>query len=347
MSDSQTKVEAVICRGCFEDVTRSPANPRLICPKCRTENRPGPPTIPALTPTASTATAAKRKHHGAFFYVFWGVMSLIAAGVIILLALAFLTGFFAGVQQPVKTSSETVSSTTAEPIPPAAQEPEKAQPILKEVPRTWTFIEDGVMRSPSGGSEATWTFKKNGRLDAAFIGLEDTNVVLLAGDGTRRVIPAASLSENDRDYLKEGRGISEEQAADIKKQAVANSAESIRKSEIARMRASAETKRAAAKVELESAKRIEMSNSRKKGGQGVVTTEIYGSAKVRRDPTLAHVAAKADAERRKDAADQAKEDSTNLKSQADVKRANAAKLSREADQLEATAASMERSRVSH
>ena len=258
----------------------------------------------------------------------------------------------------MKRSSEAVSSTTvrpnpptvqqteevqATPIPPTVQQTEKVQAILKEeASRTWTFIEDGVMRCPSGGAETAWSFKKNGRLDAAFIGLQDTNVVLLAEDGTHRVIPATSLSENDRAYLKEARGISEEQAADIQKRAVANSAESIRRSEIARMRAEATIKRRAAELEIEAGKQLERDGVRHAGKMGgAATVRIYGNVRAQSDPTLRAVTAEANAELRKDAADRAEENRTNARRQAGVKFANANRLNREADELEARAAAME------
>jgi hypothetical protein len=168
MNDSPTKSEPVICRCCLEDIPPSGENPNLVCPKCGTENRLGPPAIPPPSLSASTpapqslrnpnlrtcadcgkevsihaeacphcgAAVAKRKHHGVFFYVFWGVMSLIATGIIILVALAMLTGFFAGVHQSVTSSSETVPTATPKSVPLTAQEAENAQAILKEVLRT-------------------------------------------------------------------------------------------------------------------------------------------------------------------------------------------------------------------
>ena len=65
-------------------------------------------------------------------------------------------------------------------------------------PRTWTFSQDGQMKTASGGSVS---FKKNGRLDAEFVRLETNNVVLRVRHGEYRVIPAPSLSEVDRIYL--------------------------------------------------------------------------------------------------------------------------------------------------
>ena len=60
--------------------------------------------------------------------------------------------------------------------------------------RTWTFVEDGRINSIS--------FKKNGRIDAEYVRLDGTNVVLIlkTGDGTGSV-PLAYLCETDRTYV--------------------------------------------------------------------------------------------------------------------------------------------------
>lgn len=115
--------------------------------------------------------------------------------------------------------------------------------VAAEEKRTWTFIEDGVMRSPSGGGIAAWSFKKNGRVDAAFLGLEGTNVIVLTEDGKRRTIPTNSLSENDRAYLKKASGISKGRAGDIEQKADANSPESKRESDVSGLEAEAASKR--------------------------------------------------------------------------------------------------------
>lgn len=99
-------------------------------------------------------------------------MSLIATGVIILLALALLTGFFASVQQSVKRSSETVSSTTAKTIPLTAQETEKAQAILKEVLRTKDQITGTIWLKPP------WADKYENQI-YLYIGLSELKIPLL------------------------------------------------------------------------------------------------------------------------------------------------------------------------
>ena len=92
--------------------------------------------------------------------------------------------------------------------------------------RTWTFIEDGRMSSPSGGG---WSFKKGGRLDAAFVRVEGTNVIVVAdADGQYRVIPVSSLSEDDCAYLVKAKGVSESEAASIQQAVAAKNAETAR-----------------------------------------------------------------------------------------------------------------------
>lgn len=211
--------------------------------------------------------------------------------------------------------------------------------------RTWTFTKDGIMRSPSGGE---WSFKKNGRLDAAFVRLEGTNVVLLGGaDGQHRLMPAESLSEADHIYLRGAGGVSELEAMSIKATAASESAKSARKADASRFLAEAATKRRAAQLEIGAANQIESDGFRKvKGERDPPTVRIYGNGRPNGDRTLNSVTAKANAGLRSNAADRHKEDLTNLKREAQDKRANAAGLKREAAELEAKARSMESSPVS-
>ena len=45
-----------------------------------------------------------RKKHGVFFYVFWGVISLIATGLILLIGMAMLSGVFEGAHEAINES---------------------------------------------------------------------------------------------------------------------------------------------------------------------------------------------------------------------------------------------------
>src|SRR5438045_2896349 len=58
--------------------------------------------------------------------------------------------------------------------------------------RTWTFVQDGRIDSIS--------FKKKGRIDAEYVRLDGTNIVLKMGDVTGPV-PLAYFCETDRAYV--------------------------------------------------------------------------------------------------------------------------------------------------
>jgi hypothetical protein len=215
--------------------------------------------------------------------------------------------------------------------------------------RTWTFIDDGTMHSPSGGR---WSFKKNGRLDAAFIRSDGTNVILMCvADGKYRIIPAASLSDGDRTYLRTANGIAEVDGVDIELKAVAKSAEASRKAEAARFKAEAASKRRVAELDMADALRLENDagrlGSRAASLEGQadhrarVADKIENSAVVRPRVGLAYVTTKADSAVKSDAADRLEEDMGNLRREAREKRADADRLSREATQLEGMARSME------
>jgi hypothetical protein len=63
---------------------------------------------------------------------------------------------------------------------------------------TWTFNQDGSIETQNG----IWTFKKGGRMDAEFVQIKGTNLVVLRrSDGAVCDIPLAVLSEKDQDFV--------------------------------------------------------------------------------------------------------------------------------------------------
>src|SRR5215467_5697770 len=64
--------------------------------------------------------------------------------------------------------------------------------------RTWTFSQDGQMKSSSGG---VTSFKKKGRIDAAFVRVETNDVVLMAPRGEIITVALTNLSDLDRDFV--------------------------------------------------------------------------------------------------------------------------------------------------
>ena len=214
---------------------------------------------------------------------------------------------------------------------------------------SWTFIQDGKMRSPSGDE---WSFKKEGRVDGAFVSLEGTNVLVLgAYDGKLRLIPIASLCEDDRAYLLRANGISGSEVVEITQTAVAKRAEAGRKADAARFKAEAASKRRLAQLEIEGAQRLE--NDAGRLGSRAASLEghadyrarfadrIENSAVVPPKVGFAYVTAKANAAVMTDAAGRLEEDMVRLRREAGEKRANADRLWSEAAQLEAMARSME------
>jgi hypothetical protein len=81
------------------------------------------------------ATFIKKVKHGVFFYVFWGVISLIVTGLILMVAIAVVSGFFAGRRAAQAKLAQTVTSTTPKPVPLSAQDKVDAQAILSKLVR--------------------------------------------------------------------------------------------------------------------------------------------------------------------------------------------------------------------
>jgi hypothetical protein len=213
---------------------------------------------------------------------------------------------------------------------------------------TWTFSQDGIMQSPWG---STWSFKKNGRIDAALVCKEGTNVMVLPADGKYRLIPTNSLSAEDYAYLLKAGRMSEFEAATIQQRAAIQIAESNRKREAGRLKTEASAKRHVAQLELEAADRLENDAGRLGSRAGRLEARadhaagfadaVENSAVVRPETGFAYVRAKSESSVKAAAADRLEGDLVGLKRQAAEKRANADRLQREAANLEAMARAME------
>ena len=214
--------------------------------------------------------------------------------------------------------------------------------------RTWTFGEDGEMRSPSGG---TWSFKKNGRVDAAFMDLQGTNVVLIADDATRRILPVKYLSESDRAYVEQASGTSEPEVAVIEQRAAIRNSESMRTADVARMKSEAAIKRRAAAREIEAACKLENEASRCASRAGNLEVQadhaaraadrIESSAVVSPRAGLADVNARGASAIKVGAADRLEDHMLELQREASEKRVHARQLQMEASNLERTAYQIE------
>jgi hypothetical protein len=153
-------------------------------------------------------------------------------------------------------------------------------------------------------SGATWSFKKNGRIDAALVRIDGTNVILLAPDATYRTLPVTSLSPADRAYLRKASGEPDEDASAMAQAASAQSEASKRLMDATRLKNEAAARRRLAQLSLDAADRLD--------------NEVKTAS-----------------------ADTCEHDLMKLRNQAAEKRQNAARFQKEAAELERAAHSME------
>ena len=97
--------------------------------------------------------------------------------------------------------------------------------------RTWTFSQNG--RAESG---AALSFRKGGRMDADYIRVEGTNMVVLCMAGQTYAIALTNFSEADRRFVDEVKGLPVDEAS------VVQAARANQQSIIARQRAEAVAK---------------------------------------------------------------------------------------------------------
>ena len=112
------------CKDCGKDVSINAE----VCPHC------GAPFI-------------SRKKHGVFFYVFWGVISLMATALILSVGWAFLSGVFEAAAPPATSKDRPLTAAEEEDVVwkylhPVPQERLDAQSLLKRLHRS----EDDVLR---------------------------------------------------------------------------------------------------------------------------------------------------------------------------------------------------------
>jgi hypothetical protein len=217
--------------------------------------------------------------------------------------------------------------------------------------RTWTFSQDGQMRTSAAG---TMSFKKKGRLDAAFIRLETDNVVVLATRAGNLAIAATNLSEADLTYVARANRIGDCGGTWTEQSSMVKNEMSRRRREAAQLRGEAAAGRSSARAELEDADALEKEAARLEGT--CVVPEIPPQAQaacakaINNSPdnsSVAHgcVKARNAAAIAAGAADQLQQDIARLRHQAQDKREKAARLQKQAASLEETAQSEEENSV--
>lgn len=204
------------------------------------------------------------------------------------------------------------------------------------------------MVNQSGG---TWSFKMNGRIDAAFVRLDGTNAVLFAPDATYRTLPLTSLSQTDRAYVRRAGGVTETEAENMAQIAPSQTAASRRVFEAARLKNQAAARRRLAQLALDAADGLENEAGELLSGAGRVAAQANchdAVADTLRTPTglspratEASVSARAEATVKESDAESLRQESVRLRNHAADKRASASRLKREAADLEDAARLMD------
>jgi len=200
--------------------------------------------------------------------------------------------------------------------------------------RTWTFSQDGQMKTFSGGIVS---FRKQGRLDARFVRLESTNAILMAVPGEYLTIPLADLLDFDRAYIAKATG-TEKIAGTTAQPAIVRNEMSRRRLEAAKVRDEAADRLRWAQNDFEEAEQLDSDAARLAGkvdrlarlAQEADTEKTQipteGSPSSRIDPSKANIASSA--------AEQLRQDIEKMRHQAQEKRQKAEALQREAAHME-------------
>lgn len=211
--------------------------------------------------------------------------------------------------------------------------------------RTWTFRDDGQMKTSSGGNVS---FKKKGRLDAAFVRTEGTNIVLLAHHGEYLTIALTNLCDADQVYLSRASGVTQSEANWVGQNAIVRNEMARRRIESAKLSEEAVARRRLADLELEAADKLDADAASLAGR----ATNLQFQAQCHQEmadtltntfspsPVVGAFAIKTGGAAGivSGAADQLQQDVARLRRQAQEKRTKAANLQRDAARLEQNAA---------
>jgi len=208
------------------------------------------------------------------------------------------------------------------------------------------------MKTSTGG---TVSFKKRGRIDAGFIRLETTNVVLLAMHGEYLVLPANSFSDPDCAYLRKASGMEDSEAGCGGQSSMVRNEMSRRRREAAGLREQAASTRNLFGLELAAADQLDheaaglsrratrLKTQAQALSQKRSADDLNGPTSTSSSAEFGSVRVKGDASIVTSAAKQLEQDAAKLRSHAQEKRQNAMALSKKAADLEETAQSIESS----
>jgi hypothetical protein len=207
--------------------------------------------------------------------------------------------------------------------------------------RTWTFSQDGQMKSSSGG---VTSFKKKGRIDAAFVRVETNDVVLMAPHREIITVALTNLSDLDRDFVARAVRLDEPDPVSTLP-AIERNELSRRKVEAAKVRDDAAAKRRLAQTELDDAEKLDSEATRLSDKAGDFQSQALAASNCASD-LAASGKAKSAAGIASSAAELLQQDIAKIRLQAQEKRQRAAGLQKEAAQLEQTAGLLETNQAS-
>jgi len=188
------------------------------------------------------------------------------------------------------------------------------------------------------------SFKKMGRLDAVFLRVEGTNVILLATHGQSLTIPKTNLCDLDRSYIENLTELQHPAPPRVSQSAIVRNEMLRRRVEAAKLREDAAADRQAAQIEIEEAGQLESEAALLAGKAADVdstTNQINADVpdNLLNAPSPAGSCTKSKREATIATGESAQlhEDISQLRRQAQEKRRKAERLQREATQLEQTA----------
>jgi hypothetical protein len=203
--------------------------------------------------------------------------------------------------------------------------------------RTWTFTQDGEMKTSAGGIVS---FRKQGRLDARFVRLESTNAILLAVPGEYLTIPLVDLFDLDRAYIARTTG-NDNSAAGTAQTAIVRNEMSRRRVEAAKVREDAADRLRWAQNDLDEATQLDSDAARLSGKVDHFARLAQSETDSERAQTPGEGSqasqidlSKAKAHIASSAAEQLRQDIEKMRRQAQEKRQKGEALQREAAHLE-------------
>lgn len=199
---------------------------------------------------------------------------------------------------------------------------------------TWTFAQDGEMRTSSGGSVS---FKIKGRLEAALFHSDPTNVVLYTTHKEFVTVPITDLSEGDQEYITRASTVEASRSALAGQSDIVRNEMARRAVEAVMLREEAAERRRLAESEAEAAEKLDTQADSLAAKQALVhltPAKVEAKTVLDSSPAATLKKTKGPASSPTGASTQADDNLAQLRRQAQQKREKADNLKHEAEKLE-------------